>query len=62
MSKTTCLACGDDIPKERIEALKTIKYEPLVYCIRCAETKVKYKEADILKASSTGRNGFTVND
>jgi RNA polymerase-binding transcription factor DksA len=54
--KTTCLACGNEIPKERLEAVKT------PYCIRCAETKVKYKEADILKASSTGRNGWSKTD
>jgi RNA polymerase-binding transcription factor DksA len=54
--KTTCLACGNEIPKERLEAVKT------PYCIRCAESRVKHKEADILKASSTGRNGFAVND
>jgi RNA polymerase-binding transcription factor DksA len=56
MSKTTCLACGNEIPKERLEAVKT------VYCVKCAESKVKHKEADILKSSSTGRNGFAVND
>jgi RNA polymerase-binding transcription factor DksA len=54
--KTTCLACGNEIPKERLEAVKTS------YCIKCAQSKVKYKEADILKSSSTGRNGFAVND
>jgi RNA polymerase-binding transcription factor DksA len=58
--KTTCLACGDDIPKERLEAVQA--RSTLIYCVKCAESRVKYKEADILKSSSTGRNGFSVND
>jgi len=53
---TTCLACGNVIPKERLEIIKT------QYCVKCAETKVKPKQAHILEASSTGRNGFAKND
>lgn len=51
-----CISCGNEIPKERLEVVKT------EYCVRCAEKKVKHKQADVLEASSTGRNGFARND
>lgn len=51
-----CITCGNEIPKERLEIIKT------EYCVKCAAKIIKPKEADILEASNAGRNGWSRKD
>lgn len=51
-----CISCGQEIPKERLEIIKTD------YCVKCAEKKVKRNHVEVLESSAAGRNGFARND
>lgn len=51
-----CTVCGGEIPKERLEIVKT------EFCVKCAEKRVKYQVVDVLESSSSGRNGWSRRD